>query len=67
MKFKDFLKKYRISYRKFAKLSGISASTLCKYANNQRKPSTLIIEEISEITAGKVKYEDWVSQAKEIK
>lgn len=56
-----------MSYRKFEKISNISYSALCKYANGQRKPSSLVIKEIEELTAGKVTFKDWVSQATEIK
>lgn len=58
MKLKDFLKIHNLTYREFAKDTGISPNCLWCYAHKKRHPSLKNANKIFKATRGMVTYQD---------
>lgn len=58
MKLKTYLKRKKISQRKFARISKISHTSICRYISGQRIPNAKNSKKIEKATKGEVLVKD---------
>jgi len=59
MNIKEYLKEAEMSYREFSLLSGISLSSVFRYAAGRRVPGKYLMPIIEKVTKGRVRAEDF--------
>jgi predicted transcriptional regulator len=61
MKLSAYLEKHKLSKAAFAKQLGLSRASVCRYVNDEMKPSARITKLIEEVTRGAVRPNDLYS------
>lgn len=62
MKLKNYLQEYGIRINFFAKRVGVSAPTLSTWIHEKHIPTVIYAYKIEQITEGKVKLQDWITE-----
>ena len=54
MRLREYLKKYKITYKTFGKRVGVSDAHITNIINNERNPSPHLMKKIEDVTKGEV-------------
>ncbi len=62
MRLGEYLKKYKVTYKAFGNIVGVSDAHITRIVNNEKNPSPHLMKKIEEATDGEVTMQELFSQ-----